>query len=350
MDLPLSPRALVTRPGAAMDLAAHGIAWVGVRRVPSDAGTLAVGQAAIEYFIPRRLGSEVPIVLIHGGGQGADFMVRVDGGPGWLHHFVAAGRAVYVVDLPGHGRSPGHALQVGDTAPPMSFEMAEAMFVAPERSDRAWPAAASHTAWPEGDEATNGFVASGGPMRLDVAAGQRDGAAAIAHLLDRIGPAVLVTHSASGPVGWLAADHRPSAVRGIVALEPLGPPGDGMGPFALPWGVTTAPITYAPPAESADELDFVPNEDTGAGKRQAAPARALVNLQAIPICVISAEASWSEAADRGTVAFLAQAGCRAEHLRLGDHAVRGNGHLAMIEANNADSAALVLGWLAENAS
>jgi pimeloyl-ACP methyl ester carboxylesterase len=347
MDLPLSPQALIDRAETALDLAAHGIAWVGVRREPSVAGTLAVGQAAVEYFIPRRLESDLPLVLIHGGGQGTDFMVRVDGGPGWLHHFVAAGRAVYVIDLPGHGRSPGHALQIGDTAPPMSFELADAMFVAPERSSHAWPGATSHTAWPEGEEAANSFVAGAGPMRLDVAAGQSDGAVAIANLLDRIGRAVLITHSAGGPIGWLAADLRPSAVAGIVSLEPLGPPVDGMGPMALPWGVTAAPITYEPSAASADELHFVENTG-GGGKLQRTPARQLANLVTIPICVMSAEASWMEDADRGTVAFLTQAGCRAEQIRLGDRDVHGNGHLAMLETNNAASAAIIVRWLAEN--
>lgn len=43
-------------------------------------------------------------------------------------------------------------------------------------------------------------------------------------LLERIGPAVVMTHSAGGPMGWLMADARPDLVRALVALEPLGPP------------------------------------------------------------------------------------------------------------------------------
>lgn len=46
--------------------------------------------------------------------------------------------------------------------------------------------------------------------------------AAGAALLDRIGPAILLTHSQAGPLGWLIADIRPALVKGIVALEPSG--------------------------------------------------------------------------------------------------------------------------------
>ena len=37
------------------------------------------------------------------------------------------------------------------------------------------------------------------------------------------GPAVVVTHSAGGPCGWLLADRRPGLVRALVAVEPIGP-------------------------------------------------------------------------------------------------------------------------------
>ena len=45
-----------------------------------------------------------------------------------------------------------------------------------------------------------------------------------AELIDRLGPAVLFTHSAGAPAGWLIAAARPELVRAIVALEPFGPP------------------------------------------------------------------------------------------------------------------------------
>ena len=43
-------------------------------------------------------------------------------------------------------------------------------------------------------------------------------------LLDKIGPAILLTHSQSGAFGWPVADARPDLVKAIVAVEPNGPP------------------------------------------------------------------------------------------------------------------------------
>src|ERR687895_80562 len=76
-------------------------------------------------------------------------------------------------------------------------------------------------------------------------------------LLDRIGPAILITHSQAGPFGWLLADARPKLVRGIVAVEPSGPPFEGAvlakGP-ARAWGPTDIRITYDPPVNDPKEL------------------------------------------------------------------------------------------------
>lgn len=42
-------------------------------------------------------------------------------------------------------------------------------------------------------------------------------------MLDRIGKAIVITHSASGPDAWLLADRRPGMLAAIVAVEPRGP-------------------------------------------------------------------------------------------------------------------------------
>lgn len=62
-----------------------------------------------------------------------------------------------------------------------------------------------------------------GPPDAPVMAGQMFQAAGEA-LLGRIGPAIVVTHSQSGALGWLLGDARPALVKAIVALEPSGPP------------------------------------------------------------------------------------------------------------------------------
>ena len=62
------------------------------------------------------------------------------------------------------------------------------------------------------------------PYLADGAETQRLNQQAVAPLLDRIGPAIILTHSQSGPFGWLIADARPKLVKAVVAVEPAGPP------------------------------------------------------------------------------------------------------------------------------
>jgi pimeloyl-ACP methyl ester carboxylesterase len=184
----------------------------------------------------------------------------------------------------------------------------------------------------------------------------RDAGAA---LLDRIGPAILLTHSQSGTFGWLIADARPDLVKAIVAMEPSGPPVRDMiargapdwfedGAFTKPYGLTAEPLTYDPPGE----LQFVRQETPDSpglmcGWLQAEPARKLKNLAHIPVLVVQGEASYHAPYDHNTVAYLRQAGVEATFIRLADRGVTGNGHMLMIEKNNAKIAEIAAEWLAE---
>jgi len=344
-----SVKALHAAATGAMNLAAHGTFWTGTQRRVGPGGTIAIGQACVEYFVPADLRHDHPLVLIHGGGQGTDFINRADGSPGWLHDFVGAGFAVYVIDLPGHGRSPGHPDQIGAISPPPTYEMAQALFTHPETNPDAWPQAKLHTRWPTDADALDGFVASSGPLPLDLASAQSSGQAAVAALCDLIGPCVLVTHSSGGPIGWLAADARPDLVVGIVAIEPLGPPVTGMGPMALPWGLTAAPMRYDPPVAGVDELAFEQRQPAKEGTLpcfvQQEPARRLLGLSDIPVLVVSGEASWAALSGHGVVDYLVQAGVAAEHLRLGDIGISGNGHLMMLEENAGAISARITAWI-----
>src|SRR5581483_7170340 len=79
-------------------------------------------------------------------------------------------------------------------------------------------------------------------------------------LLDKIGPAILVTHSQSGSFGWLLADSRPNAVKGIVAIEPAGPPFRNAVTNEeknRAWGLSDIPLTYEPPVKAPGELAAV---------------------------------------------------------------------------------------------
>jgi pimeloyl-ACP methyl ester carboxylesterase len=112
--------------------------------------------------------TRTPLVFVHGGAHtGAAYLETPDGRLGWAPYLAQHGRTGYVYDWPGRGARPP-------------------------------------------DEA---FV------RQSLGDVARD----LAELLAEVGPAVLVTHSMGGVVGWRAAELVRDAVAGIVAIAP-GPP------------------------------------------------------------------------------------------------------------------------------
>lgn len=335
----------------------RGFFWVGIERSTHSFGTAPRGQMYVQWECPVEQKHPYPIVMIHGGGgQGTDWLGTPDGRPGWASIFLKEGYKVYVVDRPGHGRSALHSDVLGPMSPPLTYEMVVSMFTRGGAFPFRNPYADLNTQWPGsgiiGDPALDQFVASQGPMIADLAEAHRLEQRAGAELLDRIGPAILMTHSAGGPFGWLVADARPSLVKAIVAVEPAGPPFmqvAGMG-FGLPWGLTAIPLTFDPPLAELSELKTVahPNAAGPPITLQAEPARQLSNLRGIPIVVVTAEASPAVLFDPATVAFLKQAGCDAEELKLADKGVRGNGHLMMGERNNEEVARVIFAWITQH--
>ena len=333
--------------------ARRGFFWIGGERVTLAAGTAPRGQMFVQWEAPPEVTKPYPLVLLHGGGgQETDWLGTPDGRPGWATFLLEEGYAVYVVDRPGHGRSPFHPEVLGSAGSVFTYELVLALFTAAADGPMAHPTAHLHTQWPGSgrldDPSVHQFAAAAGPMLADMAASHLLERAGGAALLDAIGPAVLFTHSAGGPMGWLTADARPELVKAIVAIEPLGPPfldNPELG-FSLPWGLTAAPIGFDPPASAAEEIGKVEIATPGGPMLlQADPPRALPNLQTIPIAVVDAEASLFSHVDGATVAFLQQAGCAVEHLRLADHGVHGNGHLMMLERNNREALGPILAWL-----
>jgi pimeloyl-ACP methyl ester carboxylesterase len=307
----------------------------------------------VQWEAPQQPRQPEPVVLIHGGGgQGTDWLGTPDGRPGWATYLVQAGYAVYVVDRPGHGRSPYHPDVLGPMSPPLPYETGEWLF----RPAREAAASHPHTQWPGSgggdDPALDQFMAGTGPMIADTAAAHALEQACGVELLDLIGPAIVFSHSAGGPLGWLLADARPGLVRALVAIEPLGPPfSDGApGGFALPWGLTAAPVAFDPPAADPAELRLTVTGGPAAGapplRLQAGPPRRLPNLARVPIALVSAEASPLAAAAPAIQAFLEQAGCAVDPIRLAEHGVHGNGHGMMFERNNRDVLGVILRWLA----
>lgn len=327
-------------------LADQGHFWIGVTYEQRDGQSLVDGsQLYVEYQIPEVQTQPHPVVLIHGGGgQALDWMTTPDGRPGWRTLLLQRGYAVYLVDRPGHGRSPRHLAEKDEPAGPGPLPTAEAlgeMFAG--RSDTL------HTQWPgtgePNDPALAQLLASQRQTPFDLGKDHEWMRQRGAELLDRIGPAIVITSSAGGPSGWLMADARPRLVRAIVALEPLGP----SGPLPLSWGLSAARITYDPPVASPNELVLVnkPAErDRPALTLQGEPARRLPQLAEVPIAIVSGERSFASAMDIGTVEYLRQAGCiRVDHVVLAERGIHGNGHLMMIERNNGAVLDAVTDWL-----
>ena len=70
-----------------------------------------------------------------------------------------------------------------------------------------------------------------------------------------------------------------------------------------------------------------------------------MNLQAIPVLVMTAEASYHMAFDHCTVGYLQQAGVNVDFVELGAEGIHGNGHMMMLEKNSLEIASQIDGWV-----
>src|SRR5260221_10939523 len=156
------------------------------------------GQIYVEYQIPKKRTQAYPLVIVPGAAQTAtNFTGTPDGREGWAQHFLRRGYAVYIVEQPGRGRSGYVGATDGPQAAP-NVQTVESRFTAPEHYNL-YPQARLHTQWPgtgrAGDPVFDQFYASQVPyaQKADIVqALNRDAGAA---LLDKIGPAILMTHS-----------------------------------------------------------------------------------------------------------------------------------------------------------
>jgi len=350
---------------AAAVIAQHALAtreffYVGGVYAGEGDGEVMAGQMYVEVLRPPSVRKPYPLVFFHGAGQTAtNWMSTPDGRAGWADYFLSQGYVVYLVDQPARGRSAWRS-SVNGALQTVSVGTVERRFTAPEKFG-AWPQAKRHTQWPgdgdkkglRGDPIFDAFYATQVASLASAVETQTLAQTAGAALLDRIGPAVVVTHSQAGPFGWLLADVRPSAVKAIVAVEPNGPPFQNAitgEERARPWGPADIALTYDPPAREAAELrpereEVADGHDLVACWRQPAPARRLPRLQGIPILLVTAEASYHAAYDHCTSKYLTQAGVAHTFARLEAEGIHGNGHMMMLEKNNLAVAAYIQQWL-----
>jgi pimeloyl-ACP methyl ester carboxylesterase len=337
---------------SALELADWSYFWVGVTRATLARGTVVNGaQMYVEYWTPATIRHPYPIVMVHGGGgQGLDWLARPDGGPGWVTYLLQEGYRVYLVDRPGHGRSPFHPDLHGRFPERAStYATVERQFTAPEKAATPYgPVAKLHTEWPGtgvlGDPTVDQVIASqGGSYTADLAATHAHWGVLGGQLLDKIGPSIVMAHSAGGPSCWIYANARPALVKGIVAVEPNGPAFGN-----LRWGLTASRLEYDPPAGDASELQTVEVKPAGPNRdpyKLLAKPRKLRHLQGIPIAVVTAPASYHYPYDLGSVALLRQCGCTVEHIELEQLGITGNGHFMMMERNNREVLQPILRFL-----
>ena len=159
-----SPEAVAaTTGGPVLDIAEWSFFWVGVERatLPRRATSPVVNgkQMYVEYQIPAKVQHPYPIVLVHGGGgQGLDWMGTPDGRRGWATMLLEEGYKVYVVDRPGHGRSPYHPDLHGGWPGAQTLESISGLFT-PQRANA--PAGARRTSADSAIQPTRSCTISG---------------------------------------------------------------------------------------------------------------------------------------------------------------------------------------------
>jgi hypothetical protein len=180
--------------------------------------TIHGDHAYVEYQIPTDA-RKLPLVLWHGGGQfSKTWETTPDGREGFQNIFLRRGFAVYNLDQPRRGRA-GRGT-VGATIAPVPGPGAtgeQGIFV--RFRIGLWPNYFPGVQFSRDPEALNQWwrqqTPDTGPGGNAVVS---DGVAAV---FARIGPAILVTHSASGLPGWLTQIKSPN-VKAIISYEPVG--------------------------------------------------------------------------------------------------------------------------------
>ena len=220
----------------AITIASQGSFFVGGRQVtaagtfdatavpnpPTTGQTYWVDQMYVQYQIPVNA-RKYPLVFVHGGsGTGRVWETTPDGREGFQTIFLRRGFPVYIVDFPRRGRA-GYPSFGGPFGQLDAKQQIVANRTGQAGREYAW------SRWRLGPKYPDVFPVQAFPMSAvdsflqhlvpTVSDDREIISGALIKLLDKIGPAVLVTHSQSGLFGWLAGARSPN-VKGIVSYEP----------------------------------------------------------------------------------------------------------------------------------
>lgn len=304
-------------------------------------GQKAYGDHAYVFYQIPAQAKKYPIVFQHGGAQSKrTWETTPDGREGFQNIFLRKGYSVYLLDQPRIGEAGLATAPDNGANPyasnPMYADKALYQLCRVGTFDGDWPVPFKNTAFPKDAASYDQFQRTWTPYE-----GQLDddvSADALAKLFDKIGPAVLVTHSMGGTVGW-RTPFRTDNVKAIVAFE------SGGSPFLFPEGeVPQAEIpVYAPVAAQA----------------KAVPLKDFMKLTKIPIILYYGDNiadkpskqvgpdKWRSEFDMAKkfVAAVNRHGGHAEIVHLPDIGIKGNTHFLMSDLNNQQIADLMANWL-----
>ena len=334
-------------------LGAKGFFYVGGSYKGKPGRQHMCGQMFVEVYVPKKVTQPYPIVFFHGAGQtNLNWLGTPDGREGWADYFVRQGYVVYLAEQPARGRSAYHAEDDG----PRIYHPAEILQNRFASAEGNWSLSGRHTQWPEagrtlGTEIFDQFAASQVEYLPSNEVSQRLVLAAAGPLLDKTGPAILLTHSQAGPFGWAIADAYPELVKGIVALEPSGPPfsRDLSNPEAKNYGLTDIPLHFSPKITAPSDFRLKLGTEHGPEEKDGwileDSSLSLPALRGIPIVILVSEASYHAEYDYLTSQVMTQLGVQHDFVRLEAVGIRGNGHMMMLEKNNLDIAGWIHDWL-----
>jgi pimeloyl-ACP methyl ester carboxylesterase len=227
--------ACASTPPSGITIAEQGSFFVGGRKVQApgvydpdksalsidDGQTFWIDQMYVQYQVPVNP-RKLPIILVHGGsGTGRVWETTPDGREGYQTLLLRRGFPVYIVDFPRRGRAgyPSFNGPFGTLAGKPVVENRTG------QAGREW----AWSRWRLGPRYPEVWPVQQFPMKAvdqfmqhlvpTVSDDPEIISGALVALLDKIGPAILVTHSQSGLFGWLAGA-RSKNVKAIVAYEP----------------------------------------------------------------------------------------------------------------------------------
>ena len=182
-----------------------------------------VDHAFVNFQIPAPA-TGLPLIFVHGyGGSGVCWEMTPDGREGFSTLMLRHGYPTYVMDLPGRGRA-------GRTSATVQVKpLADEMFWFDIWRIGIWPKYNKGVQFKTDSAYLSQFFRQ---MTPDLSDHTQD-IPAINALADRIGASVLVTHSAGGFPGWMAAMQNRN-VKAVAAYEP--------GVYVFPEGEVPAKI------------------------------------------------------------------------------------------------------------